>query len=154
METKNSFIRKAIALAMCGVMVFSLTSCTGDRGSSEDSSISNPITEPPSGDPVEPEQTVLDNINAAFAVNNDVVGWLTVPGTEIDEQVVQGDTNTEYERLSWDRKDADGDGVPDYDFYATLPMQATPSATATTCPGTPLSTATTCTMLPLAPRIP
>ena len=45
METKNSFIRKAIALAMCGVMVFSLTSCTGDRGSSEDSSISNPITE-------------------------------------------------------------------------------------------------------------
>ena len=117
METKNSFIRKAIALAMCGVMVFSLTSCTGDRGSSEDSSISNPITEPTSGDPVEPEQTVLDNINAAFAVNNDVVGWLTVPGTEIDEQVVQGDTNTEYERLSWDRKDADGDGVPDYDFY-------------------------------------
>lgn len=97
METKNSFIRKAIALAMCGVMVFSLTSCTGDRGSSEDSSISNPITEPTSGDPVEPEQTVLDNINAAFAVNNDVVGWLTVPGTEIDEQVVQGDTNTEYE---------------------------------------------------------
>ena len=117
METKNSFIRKAIALAMCGVMAFSLTSCTGDRGSSEDSSISNPITEPTSGDPVEPEQTVLDNINAAFAVNNDVVGWLTVPGTEIDEQVVQGDTNTEYERLSWDRKDADGDGVPDYDFY-------------------------------------
>ena len=113
METKNSFIRKAIALAMCGVMVFSLTSCTGDRGSSEDSSISNPITEPTSGDPVEPEQTVLDNINAAFAVNNDVVGWLTVPGTEIDEQVVQGDTNTEYERLSWDRKDADGDGVCD-----------------------------------------
>lgn len=51
METKNSFIRKAIALAMCGVMVFSLTSCTGDRGSSEDSSISNPITEPTSGDP-------------------------------------------------------------------------------------------------------
>ena len=117
METKNSFIRKAIALAMCGVMVFSLTSCTGDRDSSEDSSISNPITEPTSGDPVEPEQTVLDNINAAFAVNNDVVGWLTVPGTEIDEQIVQGDTNTEYERLSWDRKDADGNGVPDYDFY-------------------------------------
>ena len=142
METKNSFIRKAIALAMCGVMVFSLTSCTGDRGSSEDSSISNPITEPTSGDPVEPEQTVLDNINAAFAVNNDVVGWLTVPGTEIDEQVVQGDTNTEYERLSWTS------------MAATLPMQATPSAPATTCPGTPLSTATTCTMLPLAPRIP
>ena len=46
MEVKNSFIRRAIALAMCGVMAFSLTACSNDRGSSEDSSISNPITEP------------------------------------------------------------------------------------------------------------
>lgn len=52
MEVKNSFIRRAIALAMCGVMAFSLTACSNDRGSSEDSSISNPITEPSSGTPL------------------------------------------------------------------------------------------------------
>lgn len=118
MERKNSIIKRVIALAMCCVMAISLTACENDRGnSSEESSISNPITEPTEGTPVEPEQTIVDEINAAYAINNDVVGWLTVPGTEIDEQVVQGDNNTEYERLSWDRKDADGDGVPDYDFY-------------------------------------
>ena len=118
MERKNSIIKRVIALAMCCVMAVSLTACENNRGnSSEESSISNPITEPTEGTPVEPEQTIVDEINAAYAINNDVVGWLTVPGTEIDEQVVQGDNNTEYERLSWDRKDADGDGVPDYDFY-------------------------------------
>ena len=118
MERKNSIIKRVIALAMCCVMAISLTACENNRGnSSEESSISNPITEPTEGTPVEPEQTIVDEINAAYAINNDVVGWLTVPGTEIDEQVVQGDNNTEYERLSWDRKDADGDGVPDYDFY-------------------------------------
>ena len=118
MERKNSIIKRVIALAMCCVMAVSLTACENNRGnSSEESSISNPITEPTEGTPVEPEQTIVDEINAAYAINDDVVGWLTVPGTEIDEQVVQGDNNTEYERLSWDRKDADGDGVPDYDFY-------------------------------------
>ena len=118
MERKNSIIKRVIALAMCCVMAISLTACENDRGNSgEESSISNPITEPTEGTPVEPEQTIVDEINAAYAINDDVVGWLTVPGTEIDEQVVQGDNNTEYERLSWDRKDADGDGVPDYDFY-------------------------------------
>ena len=118
MERKNSIIKRVIALPMCCVMAVSLPACENNRGnSSEESSISNPITEPTEGTPVEPEQTIVDEINAAYAINNDVVGWLTVPGTEIDEQVVQGDNNTEYERLSWDRKDADGDGVPDYDFY-------------------------------------
>lgn len=118
MERKNSIIKRVIALAMCCVMAVSLTACENNRGnSSEESSISNPITEPTEGTPVEPEQSIVDEINAAYAINDDVVGWLTVPGTEIDEQVVQGDNNTEYERLSWDRKDADGDGVPDYDFY-------------------------------------
>ncbi len=115
MKVKNSFIRRAIALAMCGVMAFSLTACSNDRGSSEDSSISNPITEPSSGTPVEPEQTILDSINEAFQVNNDVVGWLTVPGTEIDEPVVQGDNNVEYERAAW--TDAAPNGQKKYDFY-------------------------------------
>ena len=102
METKNSLIKRLIALAMCGVMVLSLASCSGDRGSSsEESSISNPITEPSSADPVEPDQTILDELNTAYATNNDVVGWLTVPGTEIDDPVVQGVDNKVYERADW-----------------------------------------------------
>lgn len=118
MERKNSIIKRVIALAMCCVMAISLTACENDRGnSSEESSISNPITEPTEGTPVEPEQTIVDEINAAYAINDDVVGWLTVPGTEIDEQVVQGDDNKDYERWYWDKRDEDGDGVPDYSFY-------------------------------------
>lgn len=114
METKNSFIKRVLALAMCSVMVLSLASCTGDRGESSspsgDSSISNPITEPSSADPVEPEQGILDKLNTAYDTNNDVVGWLTVPGTEIDEPVVQGVDNKVYERADWT-----GTGV--YNWY-------------------------------------
>ena len=68
MERKNSIIKRVIALAMCCVMAISLTACENDRGnSSEESSISNPITEPTEGTPVEPEQTIVDEINAAYA---------------------------------------------------------------------------------------
>ena len=51
------------------------------------------------GDPSEPEKETLDKIAAAQAQNSDVVGWLTIPNTTIDAEVLQkvGD-NVYYER--------------------------------------------------------
>ena len=110
MKNKNSLFKRILALAMCGVLVFSLAACSNDRGesSTSDSSISNPVTEPTSGDPVEPKQEVLDKIDAAYKQNDDVVGWLSVPGTNIDNEVLQGDDNVYYERR---------DITEQYNFY-------------------------------------
>lgn len=106
MDSKNTLLKKVLALALAATMVLSLTAC-GDRSdpdtstSSESSSdvSSNPVEEPATpGEPQEPTKTVLDKISVAFNQNNDVVGWLTFPNTNIDNEVLQGADNTYYER--------------------------------------------------------
>ena len=39
---------------------------------------------------------ILDSMKQAYAVNNNLVGWLTIPGTEIDTAVLQSDDNDKY----------------------------------------------------------
>lgn len=105
MDTKNSLTKRLLAFVLAATMVLSLTACSDRTESSsptDDSSISNPVSEPTTpatpGKPVEPEKDIADKISAAFNQNNDVVGWLSFPGTKIDNEVLQGDDNTFYER--------------------------------------------------------
>lgn len=39
---------------------------------------------------------ILEKMKQAYAVNNDLVGWLSIPGTEMDTAIVQGKDNSYY----------------------------------------------------------
>ncbi len=39
---------------------------------------------------------ILEELKQPYAINSDLVGWLSIPGTEIDTAVVQGDDNSYY----------------------------------------------------------
>lgn len=43
----------------------------------------------PVAEPVAPEGELLEKLNKAYNVNNDVVGWIRVPDTLIDNEVLQ-----------------------------------------------------------------
>lgn len=61
------------------------------------------------------------DILAAQAQNSDVVGWLTVPGTTIDQAIVQTTDNDFYLTHGMDKKvDATGYAVPFVDYRNTL----------------------------------
>ena len=51
---------------------------------------------------------ILDELKQAYAVNNNLVGWLSIPGTEMDTAVLQGSENSYYlkrdfyERLTYE----------------------------------------------------
>lgn len=47
-----------------------------------------------------PNDTIIKNYEEALAINEDAVGWLTVPNTSIDAPVLQGENNTKHERLN------------------------------------------------------
>lgn len=48
--------------------------------------------------PDAPAEELLQKINAAFNQNNDTVGWLTIPNTTVDNEVLQYTDNVYYER--------------------------------------------------------
>ena len=58
----------------------------------ENSSSSSEISE------VNTNKTVKEKIADASKINSDVVGWLTVPNTKIDNEILQGKDNSFYER--------------------------------------------------------
>lgn len=41
-------------------------------------------------------ENMLDSLKNAYAVNNNLVGWLTIPGTEVDTAIVQSNDNSRY----------------------------------------------------------
>lgn len=78
--------------------------------------VGEPAPEPVHLDPVKPAQDVLDKLNEKIAINEDVVGWLRVPDTEIDEHILQKtdwdvSKNGEY----YERKDINGQ----YDWFGS-----------------------------------
>lgn len=79
--------KKIFALLAAAVMIFAVGCSKGDD-SSQSSSLSS-----------RPEQTT-DRLKRAWEKNNDVVGWLTVDGCEVDNVVFQGEDNDEYLRVN------------------------------------------------------
>lgn len=47
-------------------------------------------------DETEYPQGILSELRQAYSINNDLVGWLSIPGTELDTAVVQGGDNSYY----------------------------------------------------------
>lgn len=104
---KNKIFSRALAAALALVMVVSASACSRssepeqESSSSEtsssqvESSSSEPEQEKPREEPVQPEADVLEKLNTAYNQNNDVVGWLQIPDTEIDNEVLHypGDAN-------------------------------------------------------------
>lgn len=39
---------------------------------------------------------ILEELKPAYAVNNNLVGWLSIPGTELDTSILQSNDNTKY----------------------------------------------------------
>lgn len=39
---------------------------------------------------------ILEGLKQAYSINNDLVGWLSIPGTELDTAVLQGKDNSYY----------------------------------------------------------
>lgn len=117
---------KRIAAMMLAAMMF-LSACgskdpgsSGPSTSSESSSTSSSVAEaepePVHLEPVAPAKEALDKLNEKIAVNQDVVGWLRVPDTEIDEHILQKTDwdvtkNGEY----YERKDINGE----YDWFGS-----------------------------------
>ena len=69
----------------------------------------------PVAEPVAPEGELLEKLNKAYNVNNDVVGWIRVPDTLIDNEVLQYVSTPPQasDNLYYERKDIN----KNYSFY-------------------------------------
>ncbi len=134
---KKSYLSKrllAFLMAMC--LAVSLAAC-GDRNtpaeeesssevSSSDTELVNPLPEESSSEaetepqPVKPDTELLEKINNAYNINNDVVGWLTVPNTTIDEAVMQYTDNEYYLRRDINKTDGVKEGCYFADYACTF----------------------------------
>lgn len=84
--------KRFIALAMAALMIFSV-GCSGEKQvETDDIVVKN-----------EPQQ--LTQLQLMNQENEDIIGWLTVDGCEIDNPLFQGEDNEEYLRL-----DENGEG--------------------------------------------
>ncbi len=100
------------AFMMAMVLLLSFAACgdnsaspdTSSQASSSGSEIPAFINPLPDVDlntiakPELPSAEVLEKLNTAYNQNNDVVGWLRLPNTEIDNEVLQGADNNVYLR--------------------------------------------------------
>ncbi|RPF43421.1 sortase B [Hydrogenoanaerobacterium saccharovorans] len=102
---------RILCLVFAAVMLLSFASCSKktDASSQGETPVStytfyNPLTEPAyianDNTPVEPDKTKVEKINEYKAKNKETVGWLTIPGTLIDDIVFQDPNgNEKYMRL-------------------------------------------------------
>lgn len=75
-----------------------LESGSSDSSSSSGSSDSSSSSDPNQKSPSQIQKEMLDKMSAFYLKNDDTVGWLTIPGTTIDEVVVQAPDNDYYLR--------------------------------------------------------
>ena len=109
---------RIIALLLVFAMLLSFAACGGSEVEEEPSDVEIPeeSSSLPEEESSEPEADVpekeendfteshLDELLNAHNTNNDVVGWLTVPGTDINEPVVQSTDNDYYLRRTWTKE--------------------------------------------------
>ena len=102
--------KKICALILTLVMALSVTGCTDDSASSLPEE--KPSVYPFVNTLKEPEDNTMQTVEApalveqvkqkAAEVNREIVGWLQVPGTDINQPVVQTTNNTKYMRLNYE----------------------------------------------------
>ena len=123
---------RLIALFLAIAMLLTMAAC-GERakpGEDEGPSSSDVSSQPkipafinpledvdltPVAEPVAPEGELLEKLNKAYNVNNDVVGWIRVPDTLIDNEVLQYVSTPPQasDNLYYERKDIN----KNYSFY-------------------------------------
>lgn len=102
--------KKICALILTLVMALSVTGCTDDSSSSLPEE--KPSVYPFVNTLKEPEDNTMQTVEApalveqvkqkAAEANREIVGWLQVPGTDINQPVVQTTNNTKYMRLNYE----------------------------------------------------
>ena len=126
-------IKSILCLLLATVMVLSMAACGGNPGPDPASGgqvsgggdISGDSSDPSGGDsasdgedrrtPKEIFDDMAKKTVTYYELNDDTVGWLYVPGTTIDESVVQGDDNNVYlRRNNLGRNAFDGCYFADY----------------------------------------
>lgn len=129
---------RLIALLLAVTMLLSAAAC-GGRETSPDASSSTPQDTSSTGvpafvnplpdadlsavaEPKKPEGDLLEKLNTAYNQNNDVVGWLSVPDTTMDDPVMfcENDANTQNDpdpenRNFYQRRDIN----KQYDWYGS-----------------------------------
>lgn len=91
----------ALSMAACGNGSSSSAaeSPSGSSSTPQSAQSSQPApTSTPTPEPEKPDDKLLEQINNAYNQNNDVIGWLSIDGTTIDAEVLQGEDNEEYVR--------------------------------------------------------
>lgn len=92
-------LTKRIAAALMAASLVLLSACgqkdkpegtSPNTSSATSSSTTAEAPEPIHLEPVTPPKEALDKLNEKIAINEDVVAWLRVPDTEIDEHILQG----------------------------------------------------------------
>ncbi|MDY4192396.1 MAG: class B sortase [Oscillospiraceae bacterium] len=101
--------RRGLCLVLALAAAFSLAACSKEPAEPAPSEpgipgFINTLTAPEyqsNSTPVEPAPELAEKLKDAVAQNTDVVGWLNIPNTTIDEPVVQTNNNTDYFRRDW-----------------------------------------------------
>ena len=141
MKRPSATLRALLCLVLAVFLTLSVTACGGDDPASQPESESGSVitsSQPLGGDdasgssdsssgssdpnapnPAEIQQEMLDKMSAFYLQNDDTVGWLTIPGTTIDEVVVQAPDNDYYLRRN-NLKQSAFDGCYYADFRTNL----------------------------------
>lgn len=127
---KRILSNRTIVLFMALVLIVTMAACGEKAPEQKPSATIPPIInllpdpeapEAPTG-PVEPSEETIANINEKYAINTDVKGWLTIPNTTINREVLQYADDQNYIRNHpqnqpyYERKDIYGN----YDFNGSV----------------------------------
>lgn len=107
------------SLISSGSSVGSSSSSSGSSGDSSDSGSDSSAAEETNQATTATQKDMLTKMSAFYQKNDDTVGWLNVPGTTIDEVVVQAPDNDYYLRRN-NMKQSDFNGCYYADYRTNL----------------------------------
>lgn len=136
MKIQSSTLRTLICLVLAVALTLAVAACgskepatspESDSESSSSSSSSSSSTSSSASDssseeeapPSDVQKDMLSKLSAFYQKNDDTVGWLNVPGTTIDEVVVQAPDNDYYLRRN-NMKQSDFNGCYYADYRTVL----------------------------------
>ena len=110
MKRNKKWSLLALAMAMAMLLVFAGCNRDDNGSSGEESNPSDAVSDVDytDGEDVADQVFLIEEIDKAIERNQDTVGWIRIPGTTVDDAVLQAKDNDYYLRLNEDKK---------YDIY-------------------------------------